>query len=159
MINSNFWSGKKVFLTGHTGFKGSWLSLWLSELGAKVYGFSLEPPTKPAFFDDSNIEQILTKHTHGDIRDSQTLIGALQEAEPEIVIHMAAQPLVRESYHDPVSTYATNVMGTVHLFEAVRKTPTVKAVLNITTDKCYENNEWIWGTAKMKKWEGMTLQQ
>jgi CDP-glucose 4,6-dehydratase len=151
---SNFWSGKKVFLTGHTGFKGSWLSLWLSELAAKVYGFALEPATKPSFFDVSKIEKLLTKHTHGDIRDSQTLIGALQEAEPEIVIHMAAQPLVRESYQDPLSTYATNVMGTVHLFEAVRQTPTVKAVLNITTDKCYENNEWVWGYREIEPMGG-----
>ena len=154
MISSSFWSGKKVFLTGHTGFKGSWLSLWLSELGAKIYGFSLEPPTKPSLFVDNKVEQLLTKHTHGDIRDFQTFIRALQEAEPEIVIHMAAQPLVRESYQDPVSTYATNVMGTVHLFEAVRKTPTVKAVLNITTDKCYENNEWIWGYRENEKMGG-----
>jgi CDP-glucose 4,6-dehydratase len=145
VVSAAFWRDKRVFLTGHSGFKGSWLSLWLYQLGAKVTGFSLEPPTDPSLFVEAKIEKLLRAHIIGDIRDEKSLAQAMQYAEPDIVIHMAAQPLVRDSYNDPVTTYATNVMGTVHLFEAARKTPSVKAILNITTDKCYENNEWLWG--------------
>lgn len=145
VIASSFWRGKKVFLTGHTGFKGGWLTLWLNRLGAKVSGFSLEPDSDLSLFNQACVHDALDKHYIGDIRDAGQLEQAMQHTEPEIVIHMAAQPLVRESYFDPVKTYATNVLGTVHLFEAVRKAPSVKAVLNITTDKCYENKEWIWG--------------
>jgi CDP-glucose 4,6-dehydratase len=140
-IVSNFWQGKKVFLTGHTGFKGGWLALWLNSLGAKVYGYALNPPTSPNFFGVANVAESLADSTIADIRDASSLEKAMISAQPDIVFHLAAQPLVRYSYTDPVETYATNVMGTVNLFEAVRKTPTVRAVINITTDKCYENKE------------------
>jgi CDP-glucose 4,6-dehydratase len=143
-MNPSFWSGKKVFLTGHTGFKGSWLSLWLQQLGAEVTGYALPPPTNPSLFDVAHVAQGMHSII-GDIRDGVILINAMRDAAPEIVIHMAAQPLVRRSYVDPVETYSTNVMGTVHLLEAVRQTPSVRAVVNVTTDKCYENKEWVWG--------------
>lgn len=139
-----FWHDKRVFLTGHTGFKGSWLSLWLESLGAEVTGYALVPPTTPSLFDEARVADGL-RSIIGDIRDLVTLQEIVQTARPEIVIHMAAQPLVRYSYHNPVETYATNVMGTVHLLEAVRNTPGIKAVVIITTDKCYENREWVWG--------------
>lgn len=139
-----FWPGKKVFLTGHTGFKGSWLSLWLQQLGAEVTGYALPPPTNPSLFEVANIAQGM-KSLIGDIRDGDTLRQAMCEAVPSIVIHMAAQPLVRYSYANPVETYSTNVMGTVNLLEAVRATDSVRVVVNITSDKCYENREWVWG--------------
>lgn len=132
-------------MTGHTGFKGSWLTLWLHQMGAKVTGYALKPPTQPAIFFEAKVETALEKHILGDIRDLDKLTQAIQQFSPSIVIHMAAQPLVRDSYLDPVGTYSSNVMGTVNLLEAVRHTPEVAAVLNITTDKCYENNEWVWG--------------
>jgi CDP-glucose 4,6-dehydratase len=143
-MNPMFWSGKKVFLTGHTGFKGSWLSLWLQQLGAQVTGYALQQPTSPSLFELTQVAQGMTSII-GDIRDGSMLTIAMQNAAPEIVIHMAAQPLVRRSYVDPVETYSTNVMGTVNLFEAVRQTHSVRAVVNVTTDKCYENKEWSWG--------------
>ena len=143
-MNRVFWKDKSVFLTGHTGFKGGWLTLWLNDMGAKVHGFSLGAPTTPNLFTAVNVESQMASSTIGDIRNAEHLQTAMQMASPDIVIHMAAQPLVRASYVDPVETYATNVMGTVHLFEAIRKKPTVKAVVNITTDKCYENREWVW---------------
>ena len=139
-----FWRDKRVLLTGHTGFKGSWLSLWLQSLGAQVTGYALAPPTKPSLFEIAEVAQGMTS-VIGDIRDLSKLQAVFVEHCPEIVIHMAAQPLVRYSYQNPVETYSTNVMGTVHLLEAVRNTPGVKAVVNITTDKCYENREWLWG--------------
>ena len=143
-MNPSFWSGKNVFVTGHTGFKGSWLSLWLLQLGARVTGYALQPSTNPSLFEVANVEQGMTSIL-GDIRNGTLLTKAMQQAGPDIVIHMAAQPLVRRSYVDPVETYSTNVMGTVHLLEAVRQTPSVRAVVNVTTDKCYENKEWVWG--------------
>lgn len=143
-MNPSFWRGRKVFLTGHTGFKGSWLSLWLQQLGAQVTGFALAPPTQPSLFEMAQVGQGMTSLI-GDIRDAAALTSAMSAAAPEVVIHMAAQALVRHSYDDPVGTYATNVMGTVHLLEAVRKCPSVHAVVNVTTDKCYENREWVWG--------------
>ncbi len=143
-MNPNFWRGKRVFLTGHTGFKGSWLSLWLQNLGAELTGFALGPPTQPSLFEQANVA-IGMRSITGDIRDLSVLQQAMLDAQPEIIIHMAAQPLVRYAYQNPVETYATNVMGTVHLLEAVRNTPGVKAVVNITTDKCYDNREWVWG--------------
>ncbi|PIQ25960.1 CDP-glucose 4,6-dehydratase [bacterium (Candidatus Blackallbacteria) CG17_big_fil_post_rev_8_21_14_2_50_48_46] len=133
-----FWSGKKVFLTGQTGFKGAWLSLWLSFLGAKITGFALPPATNPNLFELLQLEQDL-QSISGDIRNPSELQQALQNAQPEIVIHMAAQALVRPSYQFPQETFATNIMGTVHLLEAIRATPGIRVVLNITTDKCYEN--------------------
>lgn len=143
-VDPAFWAGKHVFLTGHTGFKGSWLSLWFQHLGAKLTGFALAPPTTPALFDEARVGAGMTSII-GDIRDARALRDALAAADPEIVIHMAAQPLVRASYDDPVGTYATNVMGTVHLLEAVRHQPSVRAACIVTTDKCYENREWPWG--------------
>ncbi|MDB5053048.1 MAG: CDP-glucose 4,6-dehydratase [Bacilli bacterium] len=136
--------GKKFLITGHTGFKGSWLSLWLNKLGAHVIGYALQPPTHPSLFEIAN----LASDVHsiiGDIRNAEALNKALSDNKPDIVFHMAAQPLVRESYLTPVETYSTNVMGIVNLFEAVRQSVSVKAVINITTDKCYDNKEWVWG--------------
>ncbi|MEK7992557.1 MAG: CDP-glucose 4,6-dehydratase [Planctomycetota bacterium] len=143
-MDRTFYSGKRVFLTGHTGFKGAWMCLWLGALGAKVTGYALDPPTDPSLFDLCGIEKLI-KSVIADVRDRETLVKAMRAAKPEIVIHMAAQPLVRDSYKFPVETYATNVMGTVHLLEAVRACGTVRAVVNVTTDKCYENREWVWG--------------
>ncbi len=141
---NNTYKNRKVLVTGHTGFKGSWLCLILNKLGTDVYGYALEPPTNPSLFNEAKIEELMTSYI-GDIRDYKNLYNVLHEVQPEIIIHMAAQPLVRESYKNPVETYATNVMGTVNLFEVVRHTPSVKAVVNVTTDKCYENQEWHWG--------------
>ena len=143
-MNPEFWRGKRVFLTGHTGFKGSWASLWLQNLGAELTGFALPAPTKPSLFDEAQAARGMHSII-GDIRQLDALQNAMQAARPEIVLHMAAQPLVRYSYQNPVETYATNVMGTVHMLEAVRNTPSVRAVVNVTTDKCYENREWVWG--------------
>lgn len=143
-MNPGFWAGKRIFLTGHTGFKGSWLSLWLQQLGAQVTGYALQPPTNPSLFESAKVAEGM-KSVFGDIRDLSALKKAMGEAKPEIVIHLAAQSLVRESYNFPVETYEINVMGTVHLLEAVRQTPGVKAVVVVTTDKCYENREWAWG--------------
>ena len=136
----SFWRNKKVFLTGHTGFKGAWLSIWLDSLGAKVTGYALKPPTKPSLFELCRLE-LHMKSNIADIRDAAKVRKAMLAARPEIVIHMAAQPLVRESYRIPAETYETNVMGAVNLLEAVRATPSVKVVVNVTTDKCYENKE------------------
>jgi CDP-glucose 4,6-dehydratase len=144
MVSRDFWQGKRVFVTGHTGFKGSWLSLWLQHLGAEVLGFSLQPPTEPSLFDLANVAEGMTS-VIGDVRDLEHLQQVMQDFQPEIVIHMAAQPLVRRSYQAPVETYSTNVMGTVNLLEAVRHTSSVRAMVDITSDKCYENREWVWG--------------
>ena len=143
-MNPTFWRGKRVLLTGHTGFKGSWLSLWLQSLGSHVVGYALEPPTNPSMFEVADVGKEMVS-VIGDIRDLTKLQATFAKYKPEIVIHMAAQSLVRYSYQNPVETYSTNVLGTVHVLESVRKTPGVKAVVNITTDKCYENREWIWG--------------
>lgn len=143
-MNSTFWKGKKVFLTGHTGFKGGWIAHWLYDLGASVHGYSLEPPTQPNFFTETQLQKRLAHSTIGDIRDLAEITSALKKAKSDIIIHMAAQPLVRESYNTPVETFAANVMGTVNVLEAARQVGTVKAIVNITTDKCYENNEWLW---------------
>lgn len=143
-MTPSFWKDKSVFLTGHTGFKGGWIAHWLFELGASVNGFSLEPPTQPNFFTETQLQNRLTHSTIGDIRDLAALTSALDQAKPDIVIHMAAQPLVRESYSTPIETFAANVMGTVNLLEAARQAGTAKVIVNITTDKCYENKEWLW---------------
>ncbi len=143
-MNPEFWHSKRVFLTGHTGFKGSWLSLWLQSLGAKVTGYALSPPSNPNMFEVAKVSDGM-KSIIGDIRDLNVLQNAIHEASPEIVIHMAAQPIVRYSFANPVDTYATNVMGSVNLLEAVRNTKDIKAVVNVTSDKCYENREWAWG--------------
>ena len=144
MTNPNFWQNKRVFLTGHTGFKGSWLSLWLQQMGAIVKGYSLDPPTKPSLFIEANVAAGMQSEI-GDIRDFEHLYQSMELFSPEIVIHMAAQPLVRLSYDMPIETYSTNVMGTVHVLECVRKVGGIRAVVNVTSDKCYENKEWPWG--------------
>ena len=136
----DFWRGRRVFLTGHTGFKGAWLSLWLTDLGAEVTGFALAPPTRPSLFEAAKVERRL-RHVTGDVRDLPALVRAVREARPEVVIHMAAQSLVRASYDEPVETYAVNVMGTVNLLEAVRRADSARAVICVTSDKCYENRE------------------
>ncbi|WP_231993261.1 CDP-glucose 4,6-dehydratase [Mitsuaria sp. 7] len=139
-----FWRGRRVLLTGHTGFKGSWLSLWLQSMGATVRGVALTPPTEPALFDVARVAEGM-EHRVADVRDLAAVRAQMDEFQPEIVLHMAAQPLVRLSYQQPVETYATNVMGTVHVLEAARLAGSVKAVVNVTTDKCYDNREWVWG--------------
>jgi len=143
-VSQSFWAEKKVFVTGHTGFKGSWLCMWLQQLGAEITGYALQPPTQPSLFVVANVARGIHSII-GDIRDGAVLAMAVRNAAPEIVIHMAAQSLVPYSYIDPVETYSTNVMGTVQLLEAVRQTPTVRAVVIVTSDKCYENKEWAWG--------------
>jgi CDP-glucose 4,6-dehydratase len=145
VVNADFWSGKRVFLTGHTGFKGGWLSLWLQSMGAEVHGYALNPPTDINLFTVADVSKGMASSVIADIREADKLSQAMQLAMPDIVFHLAAQPLVRHSYVQPVETYAVNVMGTVHLLEAVRATTSVKAVVNVTTDKCYENREWVWG--------------
>lgn len=144
MVNEQFWRGRRVFLTGHTGFKGSWLALWLQSLGAKLTGYALAPPTEPSLFQKARVAEGMDS-VIGDIRDLARLQAAMRAAAPEIVIHMAAQPLVRYSYANPVETYATNVMGTVHVLEAARASPDLKSIVAVTSDKCYENREWVWG--------------
>jgi CDP-glucose 4,6-dehydratase len=139
-----FWSGKKVLVTGHTGFKGGWLCLWLQSLGAKVTGYSLDPPTNPSLFVEAWVGEGMDSRI-GDIRDYSHVLAVMQQCRPEIVIHMAAQPLVRASYQDPLTTYSTNVLGTAHLLEAVRHTEGVRSFVSVTSDKCYENKEWVWG--------------
>lgn len=143
-MNPGFWHGKRVLLTGHTGFKGSWLSLWLQSMGAQVTGFALAPPTRPSLFEVADVGSGMISVV-GDIRDLAHLRAVFAEYKPEIVIHMAAQALVRYSYVEPVETYSTNVMGTVNLLDSVRGSGSVKAVVNVTSDKCYENREWAWG--------------
>jgi len=140
-VNPSFWNGKHVFMTGHTGFKGGWLSLWLASMGAKVTGYALAPNTTPSFFEVAKVEAGLKQSHIADIRDLENLQKAMAYARPEIVIHMAAQPLVHYSYANPVETYATNVMGTVHILESIRALDCVRAVVIVTTDKCYENQE------------------
>lgn len=143
-MTAGFWRSKRILVTGHTGFKGSWLCLWLKSLGAEVIGYALTPPTVPSLFELARIGELVDSRI-ADVRDAGTLSAIMQEVKPEIVIHMAAQPLVRESYRSPAETYTVNVIGTVNLFEAVRQTRSVRAVVNVTTDKCYENREWVWG--------------
>ncbi|WP_409341777.1 CDP-glucose 4,6-dehydratase [Paenibacillus sp. MBLB4367] len=148
MADRMFWNGKKVFVTGHTGFKGGWLCLWLHLLGARVTGYGLRPPTNPSLYASSRLDRFVESHI-ADIRNKHVLYNRLYTSDPDIVIHMAAQPLVRESYRNPGRTFEVNVMGTVNLLEAVTKAVKngrrIKAVINVTTDKCYENKEWIWG--------------
>ena len=143
-VTSDFWRDKRVLLTGHTGFKGAWLSLWLHSMGAKVKGFALAPPTTPNLFEEANVGDLIQSNL-GDIRDFAAISKVIKDFKPEVVFHMAAQPLVRYSYDEPLETYATNVMGTAHLLESIRSIDTVRAIVNVTTDKCYENREWVWG--------------
>ncbi len=144
-MNLEFWRGKRVFLTGHTGFKGGWLSLWLQSMGAEVHGYALDPSTETNIFEVAEIGDGMASSTIADLRESNKFSLAMQSANPEIIFHLAAQSLVRYSYAQPAETYEVNVMGTVHMLEAVRATPSVKSVVNVTTDKCYENREWVWG--------------
>jgi CDP-glucose 4,6-dehydratase len=144
MLNPEFWRGKHVFVTGHTGFKGSWLCMWLNNLGATVTGYALPPPTDPSLFELARLSDLVDSRI-GDVRDPEALDAALQDAQPDIVIHMAAQTLVRYSYENPVETFSTNVLGCVHLLDAVRRVPAVRAVVIVTSDKCYFNEEWVWG--------------
>ena len=143
-VDASFWKGKKVYLTGHTGFKGSWLSLWLQNMGALVKGYSLDVNTKPALFTQANVAAEMESEI-GDIRNLEQLTESMVSFSPDILIHMAAQPLVRLSYQEPVDTYTTNVIGTVNVLEAARKCSNLKAIVSVTTDKCYENKEWEWG--------------
>lgn len=144
VIKSKFWHGKKVFLSGHTGFKGGWLTIWLAAMGAEVHGYAIDPPTEPNFYNVCNVGAHLKGETIADVRNAETLTQAIKTARPEVVFHLAAQPLVLHSYLEPVETYAVNVMGTVNLLEAARQISTIKAIVNVTTDKCYENKEWLW---------------
>lgn len=144
MIDKKFWNGKRVFITGHTGFKGSWLSLWLADLGAVVKGYALNPPTDPSLFKESRVYEKI-EHQIGDIRQFEILKKSIVEFDPDILFHMAAQPLVQLSYTHPIETYEINVMGTVKVLEASLFSPNLRAIINVTTDKCYENNEWVWG--------------
>ena len=143
-MQAPFWKDRRVLITGHTGFKGSWLSLWLQKKGARVVGYALPPPTEPSLFVSAKVDEGMTSII-GDVRDSNALRQCLTEHEPEIVIHMAAQALVRPSYDDPIETFSTNVMGTANILESIRKSNTVKSAVMITSDKCYENKEWMWG--------------
>jgi len=144
-MNPSFWQNKSVFLTGHTGFKGSWLSLWLQKMGAKVHGYALAPATDPSLFEVARVQDRLAGHQIGDLLDVEALTRALKAARPKIVLHLAAQSLVRRSYQQPLQTYATNVLGTATLLEAVRACSDVAAVVSVTSDKCYDNREWLWG--------------
>lgn len=139
-----FWRNKRVLVTGHTGFKGSWLCLWLQELGAELCGIALDPPTSPSLFEIAKIQTCM-RHEAVDIRDLDKITGIVNQFKPEVIFHMAAQPLVRHSYLQPIETYSTNIMGTINVFEAARASGTVRSIVNVTTDKCYENKEWAWG--------------
>ncbi len=153
MLDLSFYKGKKVFVTGHTGFKGSWLCKMLANAGAEVTGYSLNPPTTPSLFEVAGIEGDIHS-VIGDIRDKAALTAAFEAAQPEIVLHLAAQPIVRDSYKDPVYTYETNVMGTVNILECVRNSACVKSFLNVTTDKVYLNKEWPWGYRENEELDG-----
>ena len=144
-VDLSFWRGRRVFVTGHTGFKGSWLCLWLQSMGAQVHGFALIPPCEPNVFSVARVGEAMASSTIADIRDYRKLAAVVEDVQPEILFHLAAQPLVRYSYQQPVETYEVNVMGVVHLLEAVRAAGGVKALVNVTTDKCYDNREWPWG--------------
>lgn len=152
-MRPELWRGRSVFVTGHTGFKGSWLSLWLQHAGARVTGYSLEAPTTPSLFEQARVAEGMTS-VRADVTDLPRLAKEMQQAAPEIVLHLAAQSLVRASYDDASGTYATNVMGTVNVLEAARSVPTVRAIVIVTTDKCYENREWTWGYREIDRLGG-----
>lgn len=143
LVKTSTWRGRRILVTGHTGFKGGWLSLWLHHLGAEVTGFSLPAPTNPSFFEQTRLAK-LVNHVEGDVRNMDAVEAVVRATKPEIVFHLAAQPLVRYSYDNPIETYATNVMGTVHVLDACRRSDSVRAVVSVTSDKCYENREWVW---------------
>ena len=152
-MKAAFWAGRRVLLTGHTGFKGGWLALWLQRLGATVHGLSLPPPTTPSLFDVARVGAGMESHI-GDIRDGSRMSAVMRTADPEVVFHLAAQPLVRRSYVDPIETYSTNVIGTLQVLEAVRSHSGVRAVVVVTSDKCYENREWPWGYREIDRLGG-----
>lgn len=152
-MNTKFWAGRKVLITGHTGFKGAWLSLWLQRKAADTIGYSLPPPTKPSLFEVARVAEGMTS-IQGDTRDLEYLKSVITKHRPEIIIHMAAQALIRQSYNDPIETYSTNVMGTVNVLEAVRQCESVRVVVCITSDKCYENKEWVWGYRENERMGG-----
>ena len=145
LVNREFWDGKRVLITGYTGFKGSWLALWLNELGAVVTGVGLEPDTSPSLFRQLDLERRLERHHIADIREAQALAEIVQACQPQVVFHLAAQPLVRRSYQDPLGTWATNVQGSLHVLEALKPLQHQCAVVMVTTDKVYENQEWAYG--------------
>ena len=152
-VDPGFWQGRRVLVTGHTGFKGSWLSLWLNSMGAKVGGLALPPPSDPSLFDLARLSEVVD-HAVGDVRDFEVVKARVAGFRPDVIIHLAAQPLVRFSYHEPALTYATNVMGTLHVLEAARQLDCVRAIVNVTTDKCYENQEWEWGYREVEPMGG-----
>jgi CDP-glucose 4,6-dehydratase len=153
MVDRAFWKNRRVFLTGHTGFKGAWLSLWLHRLGANVTGYALDPPTEPSLFVQAAVGSLMQSIT-ADVRDFPRLHAALDECRPEVVIHMAAQSVVRRGYEDPIETYSSNVMGTVHLLDAIRQLQRPCVIVNVTSDKCYENREWVWGYRETERMGG-----
>ena len=153
MVDRAFWKNRRVFLTGHTGFKGAWLSLWLNRLGATVTGYALDPPTEPSLFVQAALGSLVRSLT-ADVRDFPCLRAAIDECRPEVVIHMAAQSVVRRGYEDPIETYSSNVMGTVHVLEAVRQLKRPCVIVNVTSDKCYENREWVWGYRETERMGG-----
>jgi CDP-glucose 4,6-dehydratase len=152
-VSRSFWQRRRVFLTGHTGFKGSWLSLWLNLLGADVTGYALDPPTEPNLFEQARVAESI-RSVRGDIRDFAQLKSAIGKCQPEVILHLAAQSVVREGYDDPVGTYSSNVMGVVHVLEAVRQLRLPCAIVNVTSDKCYENREWVWGYRENERMGG-----
>jgi CDP-glucose 4,6-dehydratase len=152
-MNRTFWKDKNVLVTGHTGFKGSWLSLWLQSLGANIVGYALRPPTQPSLFEIANVADGMTSIV-GDVRDLGHFKSVMAKHRPEVIFHLAAQPLVRYSYENPIETYTTNVMGTVNMLEAVRHSESMRVVVSITSDKCYENKEWFWGYRESERLGG-----
>lgn len=148
MIDQSFWQGRRVFLTGHTGFKGGWLSLWLQRLGAEVTGYALAPPSQLNLFDVAGVDQGM-RSVSGDIRDRARLAEAMRDARPDVLLHLAAQPIVRESFRDPIETYSVNVVGTATVLDVAREQPGLRAILSVTSDKCYENREWVYGYREM----------
>ena len=153
-MNADFWEGRRVFLTGHTGFKGGWLALWLAKMKAVVSGFALAPSTDPNLFELARVDAEMATSTIADIRNRSALSAAMNAADPEVIFHLAAQPLVRDSYQDPIGTYETNVLGTAHVLDVARNLPNLAALVIITTDKCYENNEWEWGYREIDRLGG-----
>lgn len=154
MVDGRFWRGRRVLITGHTGFKGSWLTIWLNELGAETYGYALTPSGEHSIFRDAGIAETMRHSIYGSVLDAENVLRTLNDTRPEIVFHLAAQPLVRASYENPIETFATNVLGTAHVLEAIRKCRSTKAFVNITTDKVYENQEWIYGYREVDRLGG-----
>lgn len=153
VINAQVWRRRRVLITGHTGFKGGWLALWLNSLGADVVGYALDPPTEPSFFEAAHVATALRDH-RGDVRDVEAVRSVVESSDPEIVFHLAAQPIVRSGYRNPVETYAINVVGTASVLDACRQAPSLRAIVIVTTDKCYENRDWAWGYREIDRLGG-----